>query len=117
MKLSEIRPCDACGGPLPGKQKLPMFYVVRFSPAVFDRQAVNETMGMHQYFQHQSLELAELFAPGSDHAVNVAMDDPKHRDTMTELLLCQDCFLGELNLAVLAEKRTAAQEGKEKADV
>ena len=33
MKSSELRACDSCGGHLIEKNQLPMFYVVRFSPA------------------------------------------------------------------------------------
>ena len=63
MKLSELRACDSCGGHLIEKNQLPMFYVVRFSPAIIDPEAANETLALNQYF-HGHLDLAEAMSPG-----------------------------------------------------
>jgi hypothetical protein len=96
MKLSEIRPCDNCGKPI-----APMFYVVRFSVAMFDAKAVNATMGLAQMFGGQ-LGIAEAMTSRPD-AVSVAMD--KQPDLMTELLICNDCFLmKDLSLPALMER-------------
>jgi hypothetical protein len=98
MKMSELRPCDNCGGVI-----APMFYVVRFSIALFKKQAVNEVMGMTQYFGG-ALDLAEMFV-GDDEVVRVAMDDQETKMLRTELYICQECYLMKpLHLAVLAEK-------------
>lgn len=98
MKLSEIRPCDNCGGPI-----TPHFYVVRMSIALFNPKATNQVLGMAQYFGGH-LALAELFSPHED-VVTVAMDEKEHKVLQTELFLCQDCYLRPVNLAELAEKR------------
>lgn len=99
MKVSELRPCDHCGGPI-----APAFYVVRFSQALIRAQAVNEFMGMHQFFGGRAgPALVENFAPASSDAALVFMD--KDKQFQTELFLCQDCFTGDINLAMLMERR------------
>ncbi len=111
MKLSEIRPCDNCGGKI-----VPVFQVIRFSPAVFDRQAVNETLGLAQFFGGGpgALTLAQVMGPQGD-VVYVGMDDEDKElsaGVTTELFLCQDCYRKDINLAELAKKRTRALEEK-----
>ncbi|MBP8055166.1 MAG: hypothetical protein KA314_04960 [Chloroflexi bacterium] len=99
MKLSELRPCDQCRGKL-----APIFYVVRVSLAVIKADAANATLGLMQMFRG-NLGLAEAFSP-QPNAITVAGDEePK---LWTELFLCQDCYVGEVNLAMLAEVRNAA---------
>jgi hypothetical protein len=102
IKVSELRPCDHCGGPI-----APMFYVVRLSLALIDHRAVNEFMGMHQFFGGRApVALVENFAPSAADAVLVAGD--KEPSLMTECWICQDCYLGTpLNLARLTESRHA----------
>lgn len=95
MKLSDLRPCDNCGGKI-----APAFYVVRISPA-FIVPAARQTLGLMEMF-HGNLRLAELFTPEPD-AVRVAGDEEK--TLMTELLLCENCYLmGKVDLVVLSEK-------------
>jgi hypothetical protein len=99
MKVSELRPCDNCA-----KAIAPAFYVVRFSQALINAQAVNEFMGMHQFFGGRaSAALVENFAPASADAALVLGD--KDKDLETELFICQDCFCGEIDLAMLMERR------------
>jgi len=98
MKLSEIRPCDACGGRI-----APAFYVARFSIAVFKPQATNQVLGLTQCWGG-SLALAEVFAPTVD-AVAVAMDEEDHKELMEEVFLCCDCVVRPVTLMELAEKR------------
>lgn len=97
MKLSALRPCDNCGGPI-----APTFYVVRYSIAVINPTKTNQILGMTQFFQG-SLALGELFAEDGQ-AVNVAMDDREYKDLMTEIFLCNKCHLNDINLALLADK-------------
>jgi hypothetical protein len=98
MKLSECRPCDKCG-----KKISPIFYVIRFSQALFT-PAANRTLGMIQYMGG-NVALGEEFAPESDDAVLVLGD--KQKELMTELFICQPCFLmGALDLASIWEKRS-----------
>jgi hypothetical protein len=101
VKLSELRPCDKCGGKI-----APIFYVVRFSIAVFDQRKMNTNLGLTQMFQG-SVRLAEVFSPDPEVGV-VAMDSQATKLLMTELFICNDCYSADLNLGVLAEKREAA---------
>ncbi len=97
MKLSEVRPCDKCGGKI-----APVFYVIRFSQALFT-PAAQRTLGMIQYMGG-NLALGEMFAAEADDAVLVMGD--KQKELMVELIICQPCFLGgSLDLASLWEKR------------
>lgn len=105
--LRDLRPCDACGGPHHG-----VFYVVRFSIAVVNRDAVNQFAGMHQFFGGRaSMALVENFVPLASQAIRVAMDDsdPEIRSVMTELVICHQCYLEPLDLPVLAERRHALE--------
>jgi len=105
MKLSDLRPCDSCGGPIS-----PQFHVVRYSIALIKPQ-VNQVAAMTLYFG--SLALGELFSP-EDNVVTVAMDEDEFKKLAIELLICQECYLkGGINLALLAEKRLSEiQKGK-----
>ena len=98
MKVSELRPCDKCGGPIN-----PVFHVVRFSPAVVDQQAVRETMGLNMMFGG-ALGLAEALTSSPD-AVRIAMDEAEGKPLQVELFLCESCYCGDVNLAALAEKK------------
>ena len=104
MKLSELRPCDSCDGPL----RTPMnagFYVVRSSLAIFKPAAANQVLGLTQIFQG-ALGLAEAMAPDPD-VVLVAGDEQP--ELLEELLICGECYLGKpLDLPILVEKRNAA---------
>lgn len=96
MKLSDLRPCDNCGGKI-----APAFYVVRISQA-FIMPAARQTLGLMEMF-HGNLGLAEVFTPDPD-AVKVVGDEEK--SLMTELLLCQNCrLMGKVDLVVLGERR------------
>lgn len=118
MKLSEIRPCDNCGGKI-----VPMFYVVRFSVAMFAPRATNEMLGLTQMFGG-SLQLAEVMGADPE-AVKIAGDEEPA--LWTDLLICQDCFMGisrdgsrvikPLNLALLAEKVSAGHAAREWSEV
>lgn len=101
MKLSELRPCDACGGKLKSDMAAG-FYVVRFSLAIFKPQAVNQVLGLTQMFGG-ALGLAEAMAPESDVVIVAGDQEPQ---LMNELLVCMDCFLMKpLDIAILGEKR------------
>ena len=104
-KLTDLRPCDHCRGPLKGG----LFYVVRFSVAHVTAQAMHEFLAMHQFFGGRaSLALVENFAPSAATAVTVAMDEPEYRALMTELVICAECYVTPVCLAELAERRGAA---------
>lgn len=101
MKLSEIRPCDSCGGKI-----APVFYVIRMSPAVVNSSAVNQILGLNQYFGGNALDLAEAMSPEPE-VVKIAMDEKEHKQLTVELRICQDCYIKPISLAQLAEKRAA----------
>ena len=86
MKLSDLKPCAVCGGPLP-----PIWYVVRASMAMLNERAARGVLGLNTIFGGQALALAETMAPAADEAVMVAMD--KDRDLMHEIHICQQCYL------------------------
>ena len=96
MKLSNLRPCDNCGGSFKGG----IFNVVRMSLAFVSPRAANQVLGLSQMFGG-ALGLAEAMSPEPE-AVKIGMDEDK--TLMTEMLLCQECFMSNLNYAVLAEK-------------
>lgn len=87
MKLSELRPCDYCGGPLTGKDKrCPVFHVIDRRLATIDPVEANQVLGMTQYFQG-ALGLAEIMGPA----------DPVKVSYVTETaLVCNDCAIARL---------------------
>ena len=103
MKLSEVRPCDCCGGKI-----APQFYLVRGSLAIFSPQAANATLGLTQMFGG-ALALAEAMSPDSE-VVKVAGEFNK--ELWSEFLLCQECYMKPVNLAMLGEKRAEVEERK-----
>ena len=74
MKLSNLHPCNNCGGKLGTT-----FYVVRMSIAV------------------------EVVAPDSN-VVKVAMDDSDFKELAHQFLICSSCYTQELCLAEMGEK-------------
>lgn len=103
MKLSEVRPCDCCGGKI-----APNFYVVRGSLAVFSPQAANATLGLTQMFGG-ALALAEAMSPDPE-VVKIAGEFDK--SLWHELFLCQSCYMGDVNIALLNDKRGDAAHGE-----
>ena len=100
MRLSELRPCDNCGGKLTGEEGRNItFYIIRFTMAVFNPNAINQVMGMHQYFQGKAFALAEVMAPESDHAVNLVAEQEGGK--WVELLICFDCAAGTKQFVLL----------------
>jgi len=101
MKLSDLRPCDNCGGNIS-----PTFYVVRTTLAIIT-PAANQVLGLHQYLGGKSLALAEVMAPEPDCVKVCADEDPR---AQTELFLCTRCFTSHcIDLAVLTEARNAKE--------
>jgi hypothetical protein len=98
MNLSDLRPCDKCGGKL-----YPNFYVIRASLAIFKPSATNQALGMLQ-FMGGNLGLAEMFT--AEEPVTVAMDQKKGDGyMMNEIFLCQNCLIHPINLAEIIERR------------
>jgi hypothetical protein len=105
MKLSELKPCASCGGPLlrPG---IANWYVVRVSQALLHPGAAREVLGLNVYFGG-ALGIAEVMAPRADQAVAIIGDQPGA--AWTELHLCFDCYArkGSIDLASLVEVKEA----------
>lgn len=96
MKLSEIRPCDNCKGPL-----VPIFRIVKVSVAGFDMGATNETLGLNMMFGGNVLRLAEVLGARAEEAIKIIEDE-------VEIFLCNDCYCGfpkPIYLAGLIEQR------------
>lgn len=97
MKISELKPCAICRGPLP-----PIWYVVRMSMALLDKNATNAVLGLNQIWSGNALGLAEVMVPGADEAVIIGMD--RDKELMTEIHVCSDCYLmRQVSLAELSE--------------
>lgn len=101
MKLSELRPCDCCGGKI-----APHFYVVRLSQAMVMAKEANAVLGLAQMFGG-ALGLAEVVAPDAD-AVKIFGDERK--ELMHEFFLCQECFMRPLDMAMLMDVRLKEQD-------
>jgi hypothetical protein len=88
MKVSELRPCDNCGGKI-----APSFFRLKVTQALINADAVNEFLGMHQFFGGRaSHALVENFAPKAHDAVLFFGD--KDPQLETTLLICVSCAIG-----------------------
>jgi hypothetical protein len=116
MKLTDLRPCDACNGPLQGKPggvRSATWYVVRVTQAMLNPKAAGRTLGLAQFFGQGSispaaLNLAEVMGDCGDDAVMILGD--KEPALTTELFICFDCYCGPLDLASVVERRARATE-------
>ena len=105
MKLSELKPCAQCGGKI-----TPIWYVIRVSQAMIKPGAGNQVLGLMQILGG-SLALAETMAPEADCVLVMGDQEPS---LMTELHICQECFLmGSPNLAVLMDSANRSEETEE----
>jgi len=106
VKLSDLRPCDFCNGPVGF-----CFRVITIALAVVNRRAVQEAVGFHAMGWPLGLTEAMGAHASSGDPVAVAEDN----ELVTRLFACQDCYATKLSaLAVAAEARdaeTAAGEG------
>jgi hypothetical protein len=89
MKLSQLKPCRDCGGPL-GQ----IFYVMRWSMALVSPQAARGVLGtamaMGAPLSYGSLQVAEALAPDAE-AVKIAGDEMP--EGWTSVNVCQDCWI------------------------
>jgi hypothetical protein len=80
-----------------------MFHMVRTSLVFVNAQAVNEFLGMHQFFGGKaSAALVENFSPHAADAVVIAGD--REPSLMTEIVVCQTCFNQPIDLPLLGER-------------
>lgn len=92
MKLSELKPCFKCGGPLV-KPPAGNWFVVRISSAMIDPFAARQVGGLAMIFGG-ALGLAETMAPAPEKAVLILGDEQPA--LMAEFHLCMDCVPVEL---------------------
>lgn len=106
LKLTELRPCDACG-----KKLVPFFSHIQIRHAVFNVQNANGVLGLATMWGNspRAFAIAEVMAPGADRAVEV-IDDPA---VTTTLFICNECLLHPLDLASIIEKRNESLKSKE----
>lgn len=76
MKLSELKPCEICGGPV-----APVFYRVTVEQVMIDPEAANRVLGLNMMFGGNALGLAETFTP----------DDVTLVLQTNATVLCSDC--------------------------
>lgn len=95
MKLSELKSCAVCNGKI-----APLWYVVRVSQAMLNPRAANQTLGLMQMFGG-NLALAEIMSPEPDCVLVMGDKEPS---LMTEINICQNCFLMKpLHMGLLME--------------
>lgn len=101
MKLSELKPCPLCNGPLLS-QGMATWRCIRVSHATLDRRAAREVVGLTTMFGG-ALGLAEVMAPAAEDAVLVMGD--KDKALMDEVHICYDCYVYKLEpLMLLVEE-------------
>lgn len=102
MKLSELRVCDGCGGPLLRPPEIQV-HVVRVTSGIVVPTACNQVLGLARIY-HGALKLAEAMAPDPE---VVKLIGDQEGATWDELLLCFACFCSKKSLAELVEARQA----------
>ena len=87
MKLSRLRACDSCSGPIvrPGR---PQLHRIVVDDGFVLGTAANQVLGMTQVFQG-SLALAEAMVPDPEVVKFLSEADV---GALTELLFCADCY-------------------------
>lgn len=91
MKLSELKPCEVCGGPV-----APFIHVVTVTRHFIKPQETNQALGITQMLGG-SLELAEV--------MGATGDVTEEFDTHTGML-CGDCAMPTLALVMRDEDWT-----------
>lgn len=113
MKLSELHPCDECGGTLLAPSAA-TFLVVDVQQAMVDGRAVQRMQGMAALWNRpltdpKALQLAETMGPDQGEAVMLFGE--KNPELKTGLFLCMNCGT---SLMLLVERRNAAPEAERK---
>lgn len=110
MKLSELRPCEGCSGPLM-PPPVGAFYVVEISTAVIDPRAARGVAGLCAIWNTtvddpKALLIAEAMAPDPD----VVKTTPAER-----VALCVDCCGSLLGIVGRRARDEAAAVAEEQA--
>lgn len=101
MRLSQLRPCDACGEAIGF-----CFFRLQVEQHVVDGTAVRRHMGLAQRFggSARAHHVAEAFTGDPDDATKPASE--RH------VLLCNDCFCSSARLAAAWEKLAKAEDAE-----
>ena len=97
MKLSELRPCDNCGG-----QISPVFNLVTCDIGAVNPVEARTNLGLTQMFGG-ALGLAEVMSPTPD-CVKLASDKPETAPLRRRLFLCMECWCKPICLGEVLEK-------------
>lgn len=92
MKLSELKPCGCCSGPLL-KPPCGSWYCLRMSIVILNPRAARGVIGLTTILGG-ALGIAEVLAPDADGAVVIAGD--KEPELMEEIHVCFDCMTSKL---------------------
>ena len=98
LKLSEIRPCDFCGGQLRGG----VFRSLIVGYGAVNPQKANQVLGLTQMFQGH-IGLAEMFAPHAEEVITIT-DREEFPELSTLLFVCTECFSRPLEVAIALER-------------
>lgn len=104
MKLTEIRPCDHCGGPIS-----PMFHVLSCDVGGVNPKKTARAIAAAELCG--SFRLAEAIGMTEDPIV-LASDDPATAPLAHRLFLCNDCFAKPICLYDVSAKVVAKKEAK-----
>lgn len=97
---SELFPCANCE-----KQYTnPLLHIISINIGAIDQRAAKQRLGMGMMLGSHAL--AAIMGSYPDGIVRVNTDP----EGMSKVLLCTDCFCGDINLAVLREKVTKWKE-------
>lgn len=107
IAISELRPCDHCGGNL---QK--PFRIIEIRLAMLKPDAINEQLGMAQMMglgrpenRSAAFAIAEVMGARGDDVVAVMEEDE-------EIWICYDCHLNGFDMHKAAEKAEAVRAAK-----
>lgn len=117
MKISELRACLQCDGPILGPGKGGQFYVIRSSIALVNPQNWSGVTGVMQIVgggreSMAALRVAEVMAPSAEDAVSIGGE--KYPELWNEAVICSDCYM-KSDIPIWNEKaneRRKKEEGK-----
>lgn len=98
LRDEDLTLCVMCEKPY----EHPLLHIVDINIGIFDQRALNSRLGMAQMWGNVpgSAALARIMGPYSEGVVRMNTDP----EAKARILLCNDCFSGDINLAALREK-------------
>ena len=97
FKKSDIKQCAKCGKGLM-HSGVPIFYKVGIQSMGFDKGALQRTAALEQYFggAGPGIAIANVMGPDEDLAKSIGKG--------TNVLICQNCIVEQINLLELIER-------------